>query len=71
MSKEWLTLQHGANAAGEFKLKLLNKNQSLVIFRFNKNAWMTKATVRDWFKNHFCNEVKNIGEAITQATRLC
>ncbi|XP_067143383.1 tigger transposable element-derived protein 1-like [Centruroides vittatus] len=39
-------------------LKGLNKNQLPVIWRSNKKAWMTKAIFEDWFKNHFCTEVK-------------
>lgn len=72
VSKERLTLLLGANASGDFKLKPLliylsenprplkglNKNQLPVIWRSNKKAWMTKATFEDWFKNHFCTEVK-------------
>lgn len=67
VSKQRLTLLLGANAAGDFKLKPLliylsknprplkglNKNQLLVIWRSDKKAWMTKATFKDWFKNHF------------------
>ena len=72
MSKERLTLLLGANAAGDLKLKPLliyfsenprplkglNKNQLHTIWRSNKKAWMTKATFENWFKNHFCTEVK-------------
>ncbi|XP_067122117.1 tigger transposable element-derived protein 1-like [Centruroides vittatus] len=72
VSKERLTLLLGANATGDFKLKPLltylcenprplkriNKNQLPVLWRSNKKAWMTKATFEDWFKNHFCTEVK-------------
>lgn len=72
VSKERLTLLLGANATGDFKLKplliylsenprpfkRLNKNQLPVIWRSNKKAWMTKAIFEDWFKNHFCTEVK-------------
>ncbi|CAK9801718.1 Tigger transposable element-derived protein 1 [Anthophora plagiata] len=71
-SKNQLTLLLGGNLAGDLKLKpllvyqaenpraLKEKNKKLfpVIWKSNKNAWVTALIFKDWFTFHFVPTVK-------------
>ncbi|XP_017763034.1 PREDICTED: tigger transposable element-derived protein 1-like [Eufriesea mexicana] len=71
-SKNRLTLLLGGNLAGDFKLKpllvyqaenpraLKGKDKELlpVIWKSNKNTWVTALIFKDWFTHHFVSTVK-------------
>lgn len=72
VSRDRLSLLLGSNATGDFKLKPLLvyhtetpralkgycKNKLSVIWRTNKEAWVTQSVFEDWFVSYFCPAVK-------------
>ncbi|XP_049758085.1 tigger transposable element-derived protein 1-like [Elephas maximus indicus] len=72
-SKDHLTLLLGGNAAGDFKLKPLlvypsenpralkgcSKASLPVIWRSNRNDWLTPSIFQEWFTGCFCPAVEN------------
>lgn len=71
--KDHLTLLLGANAAGDFKLKPLlvypsenpralkgcSKASLPVVWRSNRNGWLTPSIFQDWFTGCFCPAVES------------
>ncbi|XP_069408380.1 tigger transposable element-derived protein 1-like isoform X1 [Ovis canadensis] len=72
-SKDHLTLLLGGNAAGDFKLKPLlvypsenpralrgcSKASLPVVWRSNRNDWLTPVIFQEWFTSCFCPAVEN------------
>nr|XP_045377768.1 tigger transposable element-derived protein 1-like [Camelus bactrianus] len=72
-SKDHLTLLLGGNAAGDFKLKPLlvypsenpralrgcSKASLPVVWRSNRNDWLTPSIFQEWFTGCFCPAVEN------------
>uniref|UniRef100_A0A8C4MQP4 HTH CENPB-type domain-containing protein n=1 Tax=Equus asinus TaxID=9793 RepID=A0A8C4MQP4_EQUAS len=72
-SKDHLTLLLGGNAAGDFKLKPLlvypsenpralrgcSKSSLPVVWRSNRNDWLTPSIFQEWFTGCFCPAVES------------
>lgn len=83
VAQDRLALLLGGNASGEFKLKPLlvyqsetprvmrgyTKTNLPVVWRSNRNAWVTKDFFADWFQTYFCPAVKKYCEDINVEPR--
>jgi hypothetical protein len=84
MAKDRLTLLLGGNASGDLKLKPmlvyhsenpralkgLSKNRFPVIWKANKNAWVTRKIFMEWFTSHFCPEVERYCKEKNLASKI-